>query len=56
MGKVKSLRPHLTPNISVGTAEQSLRCKGFTFIPSPKSYDANNILLRDFEEFARKLK
>ena len=37
-------------------AEQSLLSKGLKFIPSPKSYNAKNIVLRDFDEFARKLR
>lgn len=37
-------------------AEQSLVSEELKFIPSPMPYNAKNIVLRDFDEFARKLK
>ena len=37
-------------------AEHSLLSKGLKFIPSPKSYNVKNTVLRDFDEFARKLR
>lgn len=36
--------------------ELSLLSKGLKFIPTPKSNNAKNVLLNDFEEFARKLR